>query len=129
MSGRILLSILIGVISVGPAVAQKKSNVSAQSIGIGVVGNTKFYYANRNEPPRAIEFKPATITMSSLLANINQYVNIPAEFTFTQIESNTDKLGMQHRLLQQHYKGIPVEGMVYRVHEQNGFVKSMNGKA
>jgi Zn-dependent metalloprotease len=36
---------------------------------------------------------------------------------------------MRHRLLQQYYKGIPLEGMGYRVHEKDGFVTSANGRA
>ena len=85
--------------------------------------------ATRNEPPRAIEFKEKTVTASYFLANINRYFNIPAEFTFIEAESNTDNLGMRHRLLQQYYKGIPLEGLGYRVHEKDGFITSANGKA
>ncbi len=36
---------------------------------------------------------------------------------------------MRHRLLHQYYKGIPLEGMGYRVHEKDGFITSANGKA
>ncbi len=103
--------------------------MTPNTVSVSNTGTGKFYYANRNEPPRAIEFKEKTVAASYFLANINRYFNIPAEFTFIEAESNTDNLGMRHRLMQQYYKGIPMEGMGYRVHEKNGFVTSANGKA
>jgi Zn-dependent metalloprotease len=128
MHKRILLFILIGF-SAGPVMAQQSLSRTASTIGSSDTGVGKFYYANRNEPPRAIEFKESTVTASYFVTNINHYLTIPAEFSFIEAESNTDKLGMRHRLLQQYYKGIPLEGMVYRVHEKDGFMTSANGKA
>ena len=128
MYRRILLSILLGF-SVGHVMAQQSLSVTANAISSSNTGTGKFYYANRNEPPRAIEFKERTVTAAYFLGNINHYFNIPAEFTFIEAESNTDHLGMQHRLLQQYYKGIPLEGLGYRVHEKDGFVTSANGRA
>jgi Zn-dependent metalloprotease len=128
MHKRILLLILIGF-SVGPIMAQQSLSRTASTMGSSATGVGKFYYANRNEPPRAIEFKERTVTASSFVTNIHHYLNIPPEFTFIEAESNTDKLGMRHRLLQQYYKGIPLEGMVYRVHEKDSFMTSANGKA
>ena len=125
---RILLLSLI-IFSVGPTMAQQRVSANANALSSSSTSTGKLYYADRNEPPRAIEFKERTVTSSHFLANINQYFNIPTEFTFVESESNTDNIGMQHRLLQQHYKGIAVEGMGYRVHEKNGFVTSANGRA
>ncbi|HEX5169792.1 MAG TPA: M4 family metallopeptidase, partial [Cyclobacteriaceae bacterium] len=131
MHRRILLFILISFFSVGPVMAQRSLSVSANTISTPNTGAGKFYYANRNDPPRAIEFRERTVTAPAFLANINHYFNIPAEFTFAEVEveSNTDNLGMRHHLLQQYYKGIPLEGMGYRVHEKDGYVTSANGKA
>ncbi len=131
MQRRILLFILFGF-SVGLSIAQQRQqsfSVSAKTISSTNTGTGKFYYANRNEPARALEFKERAVTTSTFLANINYYFNIPAEFTFIEVESNTDHIGMRHRLLQQYFKDIPLEGMVYRVHEKDGFVRSVNGKA
>lgn len=128
MSKRVLL-IILSVFFIGHVMAQKRLNATASAISSSNTGQGIIYYANRNEPPRAIEFKEKTVSSSYFLANINSYFNIPAEYTFTEAESNTDNLGMKHRLLQQNYKGIPLEGMGYRVHEKNGFVTSANGKA
>ncbi len=128
MYTRILLFILFGF-SVGPITAQQSLRVAANTISSSNTGTGKFYYANRNEPPRAIEFKERTVATSYFLTNINQYFNIPAEFTFIEVESNTDDLGMRHRLLQQYYNGVMLEGMGYRVHEKDGFMTSVNGRA
>jgi Zn-dependent metalloprotease len=126
---RILLFIFISFLSVGHSMAQKSSRVTPSSIGVPNTGTGTVYYGDRSEPPRAMAFKTGTVTASSFLTNIHRYFNIPAEFTFVEAESNTDHLGMRHRLLQQHYKGILVEGMGYRVHEKGGFVTSVNGRA
>jgi Zn-dependent metalloprotease len=128
MSKRILL-IILSSLSISQVVAQKRLNTTASAISSSNTDKGIIYYANRNEPPRAIEFKERAVSSSYFLANINSYFNIPSEYTFVEAESNTDNLGMQHRLLQQNYKGIPLEGMGYRVHEKNGFVISANGKA
>src|SRR5687768_10316874 len=128
MYRQILLSILFSI-AAGHIMAQQSLSVAANTISSSITGKGTFYYANRNDPPRAIEFKERTVTTSNFLANINQYFGIPVEFTFVEVESNTDDLGMRHRLLQQYYGGIPLEGLGYRVHEKNGFVPSANGRA
>jgi Zn-dependent metalloprotease len=128
MYRRILL-IVFTIFSAGCALAQQSFGVVSKSISSVSTETGKLYYGNLNEPPRAIEFSEGTVTSSFFLANINGYFGIPAEHTFTEIETNIDKLGMRHRLLQQNYKGIPVEGIMYRVHEKNGFVTSANGKS
>jgi Zn-dependent metalloprotease len=129
MYRRILLYIFIGF-SVGHVNAQQRLSVTATPVGPSSPGTRNFYYANRNEPPRAIEFQERTITAAYFLANINRYFDIPDEFTFTEEEkTTTDDLGMRHRVLQQYYKGIPLEGMGYRVHEKDGFITAANGKA
>lgn len=128
MYKRILFLILIGI-SAGGLLAQQRTSGAAKAISSSITGSAKRYYANRNDPPRAIEFDEETVSSSEFLGNINAYFNIPREFTFEEAEINTDHLGMRHRLLQQYYKGIPIEGMGYRVHEKNGFITSANGKA
>lgn len=128
MHTRILLLILLSV-PVGRVLAQQSLGVTPNTVSSSNTGMGKFYYANRNDPPRAIEFKEKTVSASQFLANINNYLAISSAFTFVEVESNTDNLGMRHHLLQQYCKGVPVEGMIYRVHEKNGFVTSANGKA
>src|SRR5688572_6434843 len=128
MHRRILLFLLFSF-SVGRIMAQQSLTVTANAISSSNTAIGKFYYGNRNEPPRAIEFKERTVAITNFITNINQYFNIPAEFSFIEAESNTDHIGMRHRLLQQYYKGIPVEGMGYRVHEKDGFITSANGRA
>jgi Zn-dependent metalloprotease len=106
--------------TIPPTVKQISSSTTDKSI---------LYYANTNEPPRAIEFQTQTVAVTEFTANLHRYFNIPKEFSFIEKESNTDHLGMRHRFLQQYFNNIEVEGMGYRVHEKNGFVTSANGKA
>jgi Zn-dependent metalloprotease len=125
---RFLLVTLVSFYTVGLVSAQQPL-VIAPTVGVSSTGAGKFYYGKMNEPARAVEFKDRQVTTSVFLANINKYFDIPAEFSFIEKESNTDELGMQHRYLQQYYKGVPLEGMGYRVHEKGGFVTSANGRA
>src|SRR5690349_21323597 len=124
----ILLFILLSLFS-GQLSAQQNLRVNNGALSVSSTASGKIYHANFNEPPRAITFKKRTVTTSAFLTDINNYFNIPDDFTFVEVESNTDNLGMRHRFLQQYYEGIPLEGMGYRVHERNGFVTSANGRA
>lgn len=108
---------------------QLRSAVAGRSAVSPDISKTQFFYANRNEPPRGIEFGGRSVTASYFISNINRYLGVPEVFSFVETESNTDKLGMHHRLMQQYYRGLPVEGMMYRVHEREGFVTSANGRA
>ncbi|HYF67219.1 MAG TPA: M4 family metallopeptidase [Ohtaekwangia sp.] len=128
MHKRILLFILL-VLFGNDVVAQQRLNMAANAINSTGTGTGKMYYANRYDPPRAIAFNEKTVTTAHFLTNINHYFDIPEAFTFKETESNTDHIGMQHRLMQQYYQDIPIEGMGYRVHEKNGFITSANGKA
>lgn len=125
---RILLIILVSFLPVGFVLAQQPL-VVAPTVGVSNTGTAKLYYGKKNEPARAIEFRDRQVTASEFTANINRYFDIPLEFTFLEKESNTDELGMHHRLLQQYYKGIPLDGMGYRIHEKGGFVISANGRS
>ena len=128
MANRIIL-VLISFLCVGPLLAQKQKSSAAKAISSSTTPNGTVYYGNTNEPPRAVEFKEGAVASAEFITNIRTYFNIPAEFSFSETESSTDQLGMQHRFLQQYYKGIAIDGMGYRVHEKNGFVKSANGKS
>lgn len=128
MKRRILIIVLLCVSLTG-AIAQQRSGAAARLINSSSDDKGRIYYGNIDEPARAIEFNEKAVTTSAFLANINTYFNIPALFRFSEVESNTDKLRMRHHLLQQYYNGIPIEGLSYRVHEKDGFVKSANGRA
>lgn len=128
MLKRIILLLAIGFCA-NSLVAQKKSSPVAKAINSTPTDHGTVYFGNTDEPPRAIRFKEGTVSSSKFIANIRTYFNIPGEYSFAETESSTDQLGMHHRFLQQYYKGIAIDGMGYRMHEKNGFVKSVNGKA
>ncbi|WP_165823819.1 M4 family metallopeptidase [Pseudochryseolinea flava] len=122
--------ILITLLLAGETFSQQilSTAVNAKSLSTGNQAPAKIHYANTNEPPRAIEFEDGAVTTASFMGNINRYFAIPNAFTFSEVESSTDKIGMNHYALQQYYQGIPVEGLGYRVHTRGGFVRSANGK-
>lgn len=130
MYRRIFLLALISL-SVGNIKAQQPLGAANITTSTSNTGNGKLYSVTDQEnlAARAIEFEGQTVTSAEFLANINYYFDISAEFSFVETESNTDNLGMRHRLLQQYHKGLPLEGLAYRVHERNGYVRSANGKA
>lgn len=121
---RLLLVTFIIISIAGNLFAQQTLSVNAAPGGTPVT----YYSGNDNQAPRAIRFDAGTVRTSTFIANINTYLNVSNDFTFGEIESNIDQLGMTHHHLQQYYRGIPLEGLSYRVHEKNGFVTSVNGK-
>ena len=44
------------------------------------------------------------------------------------IRKETDKIGLTHYRYQQYYKGVPVDGAVYLIHEKGGKANSANGQ-
>jgi len=44
-----------------------------------------------------------------------------------QNSNRTEKLGIRHYFFQQYYKGFPIEGARYVVHQKNGRVYAANG--
>lgn len=125
---RILLVVALSF-ATWTATAQKRIPAAATIVTSPGIAGQQSYYSDPNEPPRAIEFKEGTVSSSQFIAKMNSYLNIPQDFTFTQTGANTDDLGMLHREFQQNYKGIPVENMIYRVHEKGGFLTAVNGRA
>jgi Zn-dependent metalloprotease len=128
MRRKILLFILF-IFFVGHTMAQQNAKAVNPIISVSTTGSGHVYYANQNEPPRALEFNDKSVPTSAFLNSINQYFNIPADFSFVEAESNNDNIGMRHHLMKQYYKSVEIEGMCYRVHEKDGFVRSANGKA
>ncbi|MFM7859772.1 MAG: hypothetical protein ACKO96_49530, partial [Flammeovirgaceae bacterium] len=124
-----ILALLIVCSCANQLTAQKNVVAPMKQISSSITDKGTLYYANTNEPPRAIEFQAQTVTATEFTANLHRYFSIPKEFSFIEKESSIDQLGMSHRFLQQYFNNIEVEGMGYRVHEKNGFVTSANGKA
>lgn len=76
-----------------------------------------------------IRFRPeARPTRQQLLEKRPNWMpqNIQAADLIPQ-KSHQDKLGMTHTRYQIHHQGIPVEGAVLILHEQNGQIHSLNG--
>lgn len=122
----LLVFLLFGV-SVSHTVAQQNARAAVSKTNFP--GGGSVYYGSTAEAPRVIEYPERSMPTDQFLLNINNVFSISPELTFTETESNVDHLGIRHRLLSQYYQGIPIDGMGYRVHEKDGFVRSANGKA
>lgn len=51
------------------------------------------------------------------------------EMGWQAIRTESDELGYIHHRFAQTYNGYPIEGAVYLVHSQNGYIRMMNGDA
>ena len=46
---------------------------------------------------------------------------------FLEINSIMDDIGYTHKLFQQYYQGIKIDGAVYATHGKNGIIETING--
>lgn len=120
-------SILLMLLSFSIHAQQTLSLPTNQSIS-QIKGVKKIHLATAGEVPSGIEFNKDATKTTDFISNMAQQLGIESESTLHNIKTNTDELGMTHHRFQQKYKGIPVEGMEYRVHERSGHVVSANGK-
>lgn len=66
-------------------------------------------------------------TAPQLAAN-KTLLKLQKEDELQLLKTSNDALGFRHHRYQQKYKGIPVEGAIYLIHEKNNKVKQANGK-
>jgi Zn-dependent metalloprotease len=77
--------------------------------------------------PTMIQFDQAKQpTAASFFNEYKQYFGISHDNTIQSYRSTHDQLGTHHRYIQ-HYKGIPIIGAEYILHEKNGAVWHANG--
>jgi len=70
----------------------------------------------------------AHLTTDQLLARYSRSMGLGAEDRWVALRSDTDRIGMTHHRFQMHHDGVPVSAAQLIVHEQNGFVKTFNGR-
>lgn len=73
-------------------------------------------------------YKKATALSAKELALNKTALLLNKEDELHLLQRQSDETGMQHYRYQQKYKGIPVEGAVYLMHERNGKVELSNGR-
>jgi len=75
-----------------------------------------------------LKFKTTEQQTVTQLASNKTLLKFQAEDELQLLKTNNDALGYQHYRYQQTYKGIPVEGAIYLMHEKENKVKQANGK-
>ncbi len=75
-----------------------------------------------------ITFKAAEQIPAQQLAQSKTSLQLEVNNDLELLKTNDDQLGFRHYRYQQTYKGIPVEGAIYLMHEKNNQVKHANGK-
>ncbi len=79
--------------------------------------------------PAYLHFNEGSIRSTAATFDaLHTALSMTTDDVFTEIKSEVDETGMQHRRLQQHYKGIPVETGEYLIHETKGSTIAANGK-
>ena len=76
-----------------------------------------------------ITFKAAEQISAQQLAQNKSLLQLEANDKLQLLKTEKDQLGFHHHRYQQTYKGIPVEGAIYLMHEKNDRVKHANGKS
>ena len=116
-STSIYLPILLMVFSLSMR-AQQVLTLPSNQPNPEIAGAKKIYAASAGEAPSGIEFNNGVVKTTDFISNMAQQLGIGSESTLHNIKTNTDELGMTHHRFRQKYKGIPVEGLEYRVHER-----------
>lgn len=79
--------------------------------------------------PSWITFKPqVNVPGNQILLVYKAEFGLETNDEMKMIRQETDKIGFTHFRYQQYYKGVPVEGAVFIIHDKGGKAKSANGQ-
>ncbi len=86
-------------------------------------------YSGKSSVPEFVKFRAGLeIPLAQFEKWAHSALRLPANYGFSLINSETDAVGMQHYRYRQTINGIPVEGSMYLVHVNQGYVMSVNGR-
>ena len=77
-----------------------------------------------------ITFEAPNKSVKTSAAEIRTLENIlgtPKGFEFKLLDAHTDNIGEVHHRYQQYYQDIPVENMIFKKHENGGFIRAASG--
>ncbi len=81
-----------------------------------------------SEVPDFVQFAPGhEVPYVDYESWIKRQFNLPDAMNLQEKSSFRDELGYRHVTLQPYYKGILLDGMMYKLHIRNGLIVSMNG--
>lgn len=73
-------------------------------------------------------FKTKQVNEKELMNQINMYLDLSDDFTFSKISERIDTFGIRHINYQQIYKGFNVDNCLIMTHSKNGVINSINGR-
>jgi Zn-dependent metalloprotease len=93
-----------------------------------IQNSTKIWINKHDSTLKYIEFQvsPDKERLMGKL-KLEEELKLSSEINFKEINKSTDNLGFEHIRKQQYYKGIPVEGAIYRIHGRDGKAVNANG--
>jgi len=83
---------------------------------------------SKKENPNWRTFKSEKQIPASTLSRDKAALSLGTNDDLELLDTQDDQLGFRHYRYQQTYKGIPIEGAIYLMHERNNLVKNANGK-
>lgn len=86
------------------------------------------FYAQEGNPDWLVIREGVQITAEDLLRSHHSDLGLSDQDALLEYRTDTDELGFTHHRYQQYYKGVKVAGAELLIHEQNGYVKTLNGK-
>jgi Zn-dependent metalloprotease len=116
----LLFSILI-LFSEKLVYAQSKEN------RLLVPGSEKVHFGNKTTGIPSYIKLSQKVKIEELNTWMSKVFKLNKDHKVKVIKSVGDELGFTHHKLQQYYKGYPVEGAVYIIHEKDNYIHSLNG--
>lgn len=115
-----------------PAVVKKiKQNISVITPDEEVEGNGDEIYGSSFESEGSttvIRFSESSATtVNDFFTAFSSKLQTSSNDTFTLLKKEQDNIGYTHYRFQQHFKGVPLEGVQFLLHEKNGKLTSANG--
>lgn len=127
-----MLCLMIGVCLSSFAFAQKKTTpLTSETMLTGAAAAKKIpqasaMYFRQDGSTSLVVFSPKSLTFSGLSKSVSKSLGLTTT-TFVQSKKNSES-GRNHYVYEQHFGGIRIEGAEIRVHEEQGFVSSVNGR-
>jgi Zn-dependent metalloprotease len=115
-----------------PAVVKKiKQNISVITPDEEVEGSSNEIYGSSfesEEGTTVIRFSESSVTTANdFFATFSSKLLISSNDTFTLLKKEQDDIGYTHYRFQQHFNGVPLDGVQFLLHEKNGKLTSANG--
>lgn len=119
------LILLLALLSSGIAFSQ---TLTGEDASRKIPGSISVSYRKNSASPSFVKLSSgAPVSQKTFDSWIRTSLQLNDDHGFRKTKTETDKLGYQHHTFQYYYKGYPIEGSIYKVHEKNGKIDLVNG--